>query len=342
MLRSLHIRSFLALGVIQVCLSASVLAQQSRPAMLFADTTHNRAGFSKDPHVVWFGGRYLLYYSVPTGKDSTGADHWGIGIAESRDLTNWRKLTEIPPVATYERKGFCAPGALVRDGKVHLFYQTYGNGRQDAICHAVSDDGIRFTRNPTNPIFRPTISEWSCGRAIDAEVVFFQNQYFLYFATRDPAYKIQQLGVAVAPKGTNFNRDDWKQVATDGPILKPQYPWEGECIEAASVIRRGNELVMFYAGAYNNWPQQIGVARSQDGLHWERMQTEPFLQNGPPGSWNASESGHPHIFETPRGQTYLFYQGDNDKGKTWFISRREVTWQKDIPHLTTVDVPNKP
>jgi predicted GH43/DUF377 family glycosyl hydrolase len=311
----------------------AVLGQNTQPKMLFADTTHCKQGYAKDPHVVWFGGRYLLYYSVPTGKDSTGADRWGIGIAESKNLTNWRKVTEIPPVAAYERKGFCAPGALVQDGKVHLFYQTYGNGRNDAICHAVSADGIHFDRNSTNPIFHPTVSNWSCGRAIDAEVIRFNNQYFLYFATRDPAYKIQQLGVAVAPATTNFNREDWKQMAIDGPILKPDYPWEGECIEAPSVIQRGNELVMFYAGAYNNWPQQIGVARSKDGLHWERIQTEPFLKNGQPGTWNASESGHPHIFTTPAGKTYLFFQGNNDKGKTWFLSNREVTWQKDIPKL---------
>ena len=115
-----------------------IKAQMLRPGMMFGDSTHRKPAFAKDPHVVWFGKRYLLYYSVPTGKDSTGADHWGIGIAESHDLLTWRKVAEIPPVADYERKGFCAPGALVRDGIVHLFYQTYGNGRNDAICHASS------------------------------------------------------------------------------------------------------------------------------------------------------------------------------------------------------------
>lgn len=308
-------------------------AQMLRPKMMFGDSTHRKSGFSKDPHVIWFGKRYLLYYSVPTGKVATGADRWGIGIAESNDLTNWYKVAEIPPAAEYEQKGLCAPGALVRDGKVHLFYQTYGNGPKDAICHASSTDGIHFERNPTNPIFRPEISQWSCGRAIDADVIRFNNQYFLYFATRDPSYKIQQIGVAVASATTNFDRQDWKLLSTDGPILKPELPWEGECIEAPSVIQRGDELVMFYAGAYNNWPQQIGVARSRDGLHWERIQTEPFLKNGPPGSWNASESGHPHIFIAPTGKTYLFFQGNKDQGKSWYLSNLGIQWRKDIPQL---------
>lgn len=308
-------------------------AQQSRPAMFLGDTSHRKGGYAKDPHVVQFGGRYLMYYSVPTHKDSSGADHWGIGIAESRDLTNWQKVGEITPIDDYEKKGICAPGALIRDGRVHLFYQTYGNGRKDAICHAVSSDGIQFTRNPTNPIFRPTISDWSCGRAIDADVFVFKNQYFLYFATRDTSYKVQQLGVAVAPLNTNFNREDWKQVAMDGPILEPELPWEGECIEAPSIIERNGTLYMFYAGAYNNWPQQVGVATSQDGVHWTRLQNDPFLRNGSPGSWNASESGHPHIFLDKSGKTYLFFQGNNDKGKTWFLSNVPVYWKDNKPTL---------
>lgn len=87
------------------------------------------------------------------------------------------------------------------------------------------------------------------------------------------------------------------------------------------------------AGAYNNWPQQIGIARSPDGLHWERMQSEPFLKNGDPGSWNASESGHPHIFEDDNRQTYLFYQGNNDKGRTWLLSNAKLSWKKNRPLL---------
>ncbi len=221
----------------------------------------------------------------------------------------------------------------MRDGKVNLFYQTYGNGPKDAICHATSSDGIHFERNPTNPIFRPAINDWSCGRAIDAEVVKFKDQYFLYFATRDPAFKIQQLGVAVAPANTNFNRNDWKQIATDGPILKPELPWEGECIEGASVIEKNGGLYMFYAGAYNNWPQQIGVARSQDGIHWTRVQDMPFLKNGANGTWNSSESGHPDIFRDKSGETYLFFQGDNDNGKSWFLSNVPVGWSKAGPVL---------
>jgi sucrose-6-phosphate hydrolase SacC (GH32 family) len=275
-----------------------------------------------------------MYYSIQSYKNKTNpVQGWGIGIAESKDLVNWRKIGEIIPANSYESKGLCAPCALVIDKKVHLFYQTYGNGKNDAICHAWSYDGISFTRNSTNPVFRPDGS-WNCGRAIDAEVINFKGRYYLYYATRDPDYKIQMQGVAVAPGGTSFDRQSWKNLSTDGPVLQPELPWEKDCIEGASVIEDGGVLYMFYAGAYNNAPQQIGVAVSSDGINWKRLSDKPFLVNGKPDEWNSSESGHPHIFRDKDRRTFLFFQGNNDNGKTWFISNVEVKWNKAGPYLS--------
>ncbi len=240
-------------------------------------------------------------------------------------------MARFCPTGITKKKGLCAPGALVIEGQVHLFYQTYGNWKNDAIRHAVSDDGINFERNSTNPIFRPT-GDWNYGRAIDAEVFRFEDRYLLYFATRDTSMDIQMQGVAAAPLNTNFNREDWKQL-TDEPILAPKYPWEGRCVEGASIIQRGDSLYLFYAGAYNNGPQQIGVAKSDDGVHWERLSNKPFLANGDPGEWNSCESRHPHIFKDEDGRTHLFFQGNNDFGKNWRISQKEVIWTKNGPEL---------
>ncbi|MXV52240.1 family 43 glycosylhydrolase [Pedobacter sp. HMF7647] len=313
-----------------VILSFSAKAQ--KPKMYYGDTSALGVPFSKDPTVIKFKGKYLMYFSMRMIDDKTnGMNGWQIGIAESSDLYNWKKIGEIKPEADYEKKGLCAPGALVRDGKVHLFYQTYGNFEKDAICHAWSSDGIQFTRDSSNPIFHPT-GEWTNGRAIDAEVHFFKNQYFLHFATRDKSGKIQKQGVATAPANTDFKRSDWKQ-AVDSSILKPELPWEGECVEGASVITKNKKLYMFYAGAYNNAPQQIGIAESSDGLTWKRLSDKPFLPNGKPGSWNSSESGHPGIFQDSNGKTYLFYQGNNDNGKTWYLSNIPIGWSEKGPYI---------
>lgn len=330
-------RKFLISAILLIVITFTIDGQgnSKKPIqqMMFGDKSRTGSPFSKDPHVINFRGRYLMYYSIQPYTDKTNpVQGWGIGIAESKDLTNWEKIGEITPAADYESKGLCAPCARVIDGKVHLFYQTYGNGKYDAICHAVADDGINFTRDSTNPVFHPEGS-WTCGRAIDAEVIKFKGSYYLYYATRDSAYKIQMQGVAVAPGTTDFSRGSWKNLSTIEPMLKPELPWERDCIEGASVIEKNGKLYMFYAGAYNNAPQQVGVAFSKDGVNWKRLSENPFLPNGKPGEWNSSESGHPHIFGDDNGRTYLFFQGNSDKGKTWFISQKEVFWNKKGPRF---------
>ena len=298
--------------------------------MMYADASRGRP-FSKDPDVVWFNGTYLMYFSIPPFRDGRPNDGWNIGIAQSSDLTNWTKAGEIQPGGEYEKNGLCAPAAIVLKNQVHLFYQTYGNREKDAICHAFSSDGIHFTRNSTNPIFSPTGS-WTCGRAIDADVFVKEKKLLLYFATRDTTFKIQMLGVASAPLHSDYGRSRWTQQC-DSSILKPELPWEKTCIEAPAVFEHHNRYYMFYAGAYNNQPQQIGCAVSQDGISWTRISDQPVLPNGKPGEWNSSESGHPGVFVDGDGQQYLFFQGNNDFGKTWYLSKKRIEWKGDQPFL---------
>ena len=333
-MQSLRIRCFILLSLSVLVARAfsadyvNVKEYTDRGVMMYGDTSQGGPPFAKDPSVVKFNGRYLMYYSVPTFGGMQG---WRIGVAASRDLLIWEKLTTLEPAHPSEANGFCAPGAIVLGGKVHLFYQTYGNREKDAICHAWSEDGVTFTREPTNPIFHPH-GDWTCGRAIDAEVIPDGDRLLLYFASRDPGYKIQLVGVASAPLDSDWARDKWTQLA-DRTILKPELPWEQECLEAPTLVRRGKSLIMFYAGAYNNMPQQVGCAVSTDAVNWKRLSDTPLLAVGEPGSWNASESGHPGVFTDTDGQTYLFYQGNADKGKSWFLSKVKIGWKNDVPYV---------
>ncbi|WP_369062334.1 family 43 glycosylhydrolase [Caulobacter sp. 73W] len=321
----------------RVSLARAPAPKEAKLFTKYSDTSRIGQPYAKDPSVVRFGGRFLMYYSIPPARDNKqGADGfptgWAIGIAQSRDLRKWSKVGEVLPVQEVERNGIAAPGAIVIGGKVHLFYQTYGNGRRDAICHAVSGDGLTFDRDPGNPVFRPTDAAWSAGRAIDAEAFVHGDRLLLYYATRDPEMKVQKIGVAAAPLNSKFTAGDFTNLSKDGPALEPQLDWERKCIEAPSIIRRGDKLYMFYAGGYNNEPQQVGVAVSTDGVNWKRVSDRPLLADGPPGSWNDSESGHPCIFEY-RGRTLLFFQGNPDRGKTWTLAATEIGWGKTGPYL---------
>lgn len=297
--------------------------------MMYTDSSRGKS-IAKDPAVIRFQGKYFLYYSISPAKEK-GISGWGIGIAQSDDMESWVKIAEMDLAGELEKNGICAPGALVYQGKVHLFYQTYGSFERDAICHAWSEDGVHFNRNATNPIIRAE-GAWNNGRAIDADVCIFHDKLYLYFATRDPEGIIQVQGVSKCPLDGRFERESWQQCCAE-PILKPELEWEQECIEAAATLVRNGKVYMFYAGAYNNCPQQIGVAVSEDGIHFRRLFLEPIVKNGEEGSWNVSESGHPYVFEDEDGRVYLFYQGNNDHGKSWYLSKVEIGFREGMPYV---------
>ncbi len=330
-------------------LSNSCLAQTAerpaRPQVYYTDSSRTGQPFVKDPSVIQFHGTFFMYYTlqppqqhVQSTKNGEGRG-WGIGIAASKDLIHWQKAGEIAPEQPVEMDGIVAPGARVIRGEVHVFYQSYGHGAKDAICHATSTDGVHFTHDASNPVYHPTTMPWGVGRAIDAEVLLNEptGRAFLYFATRDPQMKRQMIGMAEADLSSDFHAGSWKDVSIAGPLLQPELPWEQLCIEAPSVMKRGETYYMFYAGAYNNVPQQIGVASSPDGEHWTRMSDRPLLANGAPGTWNSSESGHPGILNT-RGKTYLFYQGNDDRGKTYYISMVEIRWKHGRPYVSSAPI----
>lgn len=293
--------------------------------MLYTNEALNH--FAKDPAVVRFGGRYLLYYSV---KHNDG--RFGVGIAASDDLEDWQPVGEVPLTQDCERNGIAAPGAIVLENKVHLFYQTYGNWEKDALCHACSEDGLTFTKNPENPVFSPAAT-WCCGRAIDADVCVFRGKLHLYFATRDHHMKVQKVGGAWAALDSGFGKTAWTMLAEQS-LLSPELAWEGECIEAPATVVEDGRIYMFYGGSYNCTPQQIGCAVSEDGVFFRRISVEPFLPCGAPIAWNSSESGHPYAFRDPAtGKIHLFYQGSSDMGQTWYLSRAEIAFDNGKPVL---------
>lgn len=290
--------------------------------MLF--TNKELGCFAKDPAVVRFGGCGYLYYSQRY-KDG----RFGIGIAVSEDLDHWTPAGEVEITQPCEQNGIAAPGAIVLDGKIHLFYQTYGNGKNDAICHAFSTDGIHFEKNPENPVFAPEAS-WCVGRAIDADVCVFHRRLHMYFATRDHDMRVQKLGGAWAELDSGFGRNAWHMLAQQS-LLTPELQWEGECIEAPATLVHENQIYLFYGGSYNCTPQQIGCAVSRDGVFFERLSTQPFLPCGRPEAWNSSESGHPYVFQDEDGSIHLFYQGSADMGETWYLSKTNLRFEHGVP-----------
>lgn len=276
--------------------------------------------FAKDPAVAFFADRYFMYFST---LDEIDENKFRIGIATSKNLEDWEFEGLISLEGSVEEKGIAAPAVFVRNGKLHLFYQTYGNREKDAICHAVSMDGFSFERDASNPIFAPSTT-WCCGRAIDADVIEYKDKLLLYFATRDKDFEVQMLGAAQATLDSDYSKNTWQEL-TQESILFPELAWEKKCIEAPATILVDDRIFLFYGGAYNCEPQQIGLSVSDDGIHFKRQDDKPFMTNGRKDDWNSCESGHPYVYKAPDGRVILFYQGSSDNGQSWYLSNKDIS-----------------
>ncbi len=313
------------------CSGPAAVRLERVDAMTYGDSTRTGIPFAKDPTVIRLDGRYLMYHSVcGFSRDREAADPapmqngWGSAIAESRDLVHWTRVADLDLRDTQGNRiwGCVAPCVKVFDGVIHLFYQrkwepAHGNNN---IWHATSEDGITFTNTHDEPVFIPETS-WSIDRSIDAEVYRVGKKMILMYATRDTTNTVQMLGMAEAPYGSDYGPDKWTNLSVDGPLLKPDFPWEQHCIEAPTVIRHKGYWYLFYAGAYNHERQQIGLAVSKDGRNFERISPDGLLlPTGAPDAWNSAESGHPGIFRDDDGSVHLFYQGKKSQGAPYLLS----------------------
>lgn len=352
-------RGVLILSLFAVLLPAPGVGAAVQPVglrplpMKYGDASRGGEPCAKDPTVIRQGDRYLLYYSIKGYQDKALEPPnpaplqrgWHSGIAESRDLIHWTRVADLELRDTKGRPFWSAVAPCVKkfDGRIHLFYQRPPcGGVTNAIWHATSEDGLVFRNVADKPVFVPR-NAWSVSRAIDAEVYRVGDELVLLYATRGADYKNQQLGLATAPYDSAWGPGDFVEQTIDAPLLKPEHPWEGHCLEAPTVIRRDGVWYLFYAGAYNHERQMIGLATSTDGFRFTRTGTDGLLlPAGGKGAWNEGESGHPGVFEDEDGQVYLFFQGKRARKATYYLSVCEVTFGAvDEPKKKGRSVPAK-
>jgi len=293
---------------------------------------------AEDPEVVRFRDRWFLYYTLAPGQGVRRLP-WHIGIAVSDDLERFEKVGELTPAVLGQDNGVSIGSLLVLGDRLLMFYFTYGSGANDSICLATSDDGIRFTPHPRNPIFR-ALGDWNCGRAISPSVVLHDGRLRMYACTRDPEMSRQSIVVADAAAHSDLGPEAWTQVGW-GEAFGPEEGWEHESTESPSVIRHDGDWYMFYGGGYWTRPQQVGCARSSDGLRWTRL-GGPLLpyQGGIDGA--PLERASPSVFRDSDGGAHLVVQESADRGHNWRVVSFPIGWRDGVPVLRHEDAGHPP
>jgi predicted GH43/DUF377 family glycosyl hydrolase len=101
-------------------------------------------------------------------------------------------------------------------------------------------------------------------------------------------------------------RKEEKPVLVPGPFDS----WDERTVADPYVIRIDPYFYMYYLGHDRAQPpqQRIGVARSRDGIVWEKLRSNPILSPGPPRSFDEAGDGEPAVWSY-RGYYWMLFTG---------------------------------
>ena len=134
---------------------------------------------------------------------------------------------------------------------------------------------------------------WNESRAdTGGSLLYFQRRWHLYHSGEDVA-GVNRMGVHLSA-GENL-AGPWL-AAKENPLLGPGLPqtWDDMQVAHPSVFTYRGELWMYYGG-FDGITWRIGLAKSRDGVTWQKTAGNPVFGPGKNGAWDAAGVGHPSV-----------------------------------------------
>lgn len=272
----------------------------------------------RDPAAVYHDGALHLFFTL-SENDEDGGYHNRLAHSVSGDLVHWSEPRVLTP--RDRALNFSSPGNVIRhEGRWVLCVQTYPTpqrelyGTADSRVFAMrSDDLVRWDEPELLRVKGPGVPGEAMGRMIDP---------YLLADAREP--------------GTwwCYYKQDGVSISRSRDLRTWQYVGRADAGENVSVVRQGDEYVMFHS------PENgIGVKRSRDPACWG-----PDVQHLALGQdrwpWAAARLTAATVLDLaaePATARYLmFFHGDDVEG-----ARRQpahgaaslgVAWSEDLVH----------
>jgi predicted GH43/DUF377 family glycosyl hydrolase len=229
----------------------------------------------------------------------------------------------------------------------------------------------------------PVLSQgdWDSGDVLNPSVIRFQGQYLNYYSGYDG--HTWSTGVAASSDGIHWTKRGrilspdagngsalvrggrifyWYQtglpveIALEGAIVLktgPRGSWDERGAADPYVIERNGELYMYYLGMDRARRQRLGLARSRDGVVWEKLISNPIMELGAPGAFDEMGLGEPAVWSSG-GWYWMLYTGrargekrriglaKSIDGVHWsrepLVIEGEQAWDKEVVCDPTVEV----
>ncbi|HTQ54880.1 MAG TPA: hypothetical protein VMI94_10490 [Bryobacteraceae bacterium] len=213
------------------------------------------------------------YYNLYSGFDGR---IWRTGLATSADGLIWHKEGPVlaPDAQAGEGDYIAANGAALLDGDQFWYWYQAGDKEMPRLGLARAHDARHWRKSPFPVMDTGPRGSWDERGVADPYVIKVQGYFYLYYLGQDRAHR-QRLGVARSRDG-----EHWEKLRTN-PILEPG-PYgsfdEMGLGEPAVWIGYGYYW-MLYTGRDARENRRLGMARSSDGVHWQKLAT---VMAGPP------------------------------------------------------------
>ncbi|HEY4301520.1 MAG TPA: hypothetical protein VGM73_11640 [Candidatus Didemnitutus sp.] len=234
-------------------------------------------------------------------------------------------LTRGTAKSDWDHVDLLNPSVLRTADGFEAFYSGF-NGTIWQTGVATSPDGLTWTKQPGNPVLAPGATRYArTAIAANGDAFIVGGQVHYVFQGQDE-HGTPTIGEGISVDGRTF------PILSSRPVIDagPKGAWDEVGVGDPSVIAHGGTYYLYYLGMNAAGAQRIGVARSTDGVAWQKYAGNPIVDAGPAGSFDENGIGEPAVvFVAPN--FYMLYTGrDAHEGRNLglAVARDPVHWRK--------------
>ena len=204
---------------------------------------------------LFLDGIYHMWY---TGQ---ARGYSKIGYAVSNDGEHFERVTTDPvmvPEFNYEGYSVMNPYVLYDEdrGVFRMWYACGETYEPNMIAYAESEDGLRWTRSPLNPIFVKG-GDWEQDRIGGCEVHRLPDGRFIMFYIGYSDIHTARIGAAISPDGIR----QWKRLDSN-PLIEPTEGYFDAlaCYKPSVYRDEENDRWLLWYNGRNQGAEYIGYA----------------------------------------------------------------------------------
>jgi predicted GH43/DUF377 family glycosyl hydrolase len=196
------------------------------------------------------------------------------------------------------------PSVVSIGGTLINFYSGF-DGKTWRTGVALSTDGVRWQRQ--GMVLQPDPASWEGSYIAANGAATFREGEFLYWYAAG-ASGANAVGLARARGDARGPNAAWRK--EDRPVLPrgPWGSWDEISVADPYVVRIEPYFYMYYLGQDRARRQRIGLARSLDGVRWEKLRANPVLELGDIDAFDEMGLGEPAVW-TSQGYYWMLYTG---------------------------------